>query len=52
MEKILTDQSFSSSYMEVQNALRGLDVLDKRTEGRWLWTDEHQSKTPRPSSNR
>ena len=30
----------------------GLDVLDKRTEGRWFWTDERQSKTPHPSCNR
>ena len=36
----------------MQNALCGLDVWDKRTEGRWFWTDEQQSKTPHPSCNR
>ena len=36
----------------MQNALCGLDVWDKRTEGRWFWTDERQSKTPHPSCNR
>ena len=38
--------------IQVQNALCGLDVWDKRTEGRWFWTDEQQSKTPHPSCNR
>ena len=37
---------------QLQNAPCGLDMWDKRTEGRGFWTDEYQSKTPHPSCNR